>query len=70
MVKWNAYSEASPVCTKLGMSPSIIGNEEQNVLESLSSYVMYDRSSQTKYTNAVRLCKIMIARYLHRKSNS
>ena len=58
------------MCTKLGRIPSIIGNEEQKVLESLSSYVMYDRSSQTTYTNAVRLCKIMIARYLHRTSNS
>ena len=52
--KWNAYPEASPVCTKLSMIPPIIRNEEQNVLEKFN-ITMYDRSSQATYIDAVRL---------------
>ena len=54
MEKWNAYPEASPVCTKLSMIPPIIGNKERNFLEKFI-ITMYDRSSQDTDIDAVRL---------------
>ena len=41
---WNVYPEASPLFTKLSMHPSVIGDEEQNVLEKFA-ITMSARSS-------------------------
>ena len=51
---WNVYPEVSPVFTKLSTHPSIIGDEEQNVLEPFV-ITMYDRSGEATDIDAVRL---------------
>ena len=51
---WNVYPEVSPVFTKLSTHPSIIGDEEQKVLEQFV-ITMYDRSSEVTDIDAVRL---------------
>ena len=51
---WNVYPEVSPVFTKLSKHPSIIGDEEQKVLEQFV-ITMYDRSSEAIDIDAVRL---------------
>ena len=51
---WNVYPEASPVSKKLGMHPSVIGDEEQKILEKFV-ITMYDRSSEATDIDDVRL---------------
>ena len=51
---WNVYPEASPLFTKLSIHPSVIGDEEQKVLEKFA-IAMYDRSSEATDIDAVRL---------------
>ena len=54
LAKWNVYSEASPVCTKLSKILPMIGKEEQNVLEKFI-ITMYERSSHAIYIDDIRL---------------
>ena len=51
---WNIYPEVSPVFTKLRKHPSVIGDEEQKVLEQFV-ITMYDRFSEATEIGAVRL---------------